>query len=150
MYHVEDFDDFRDRLTPRAAVVAAAVLPALPDDECLVRVCDRDRYDRPQETAVFRRRCPTIAGTRLRRVEFDEPSQKPNCFDMTPSPHAIRSYTLSRGDVDMFYIGTDPDFDDTDQTALSDFGVTPSPIDDVHRGVSRTDDAFDRQPIVPA
>jgi hypothetical protein len=148
MYHVEDFDDLRDRLPPRAAVVAAAVLPALPDNECLVRIHYRPRYDRPGDTAAFKRRCPALAGTRLRRVEFDVDAAAGTAVELTPSPHAIRSYLLGPGDFDMFYIGADPDFDDADQTALSDYGVTPSPIDAVDRGV-RTDDTFDRQPIVP-
>jgi len=151
MYQVEDFDVLRTRLrTEREALVAAAVLPHLPDGECLVRVHDRDRYECPDDTRKFIESCPTIAGTELRRVEYDEDAGKADAVELTPSPHPRRSYAVSGHDFDAFRIGDEPDFDDTDQASLSDFGFEPSPIDAVHLGVTRTDDTFGRKPHFPA
>jgi hypothetical protein len=152
MYRIEDFDVLKRRLqNEREVLVAAAVLPHLPDGECLIRVHDRDRYERPNDTERFKHRCPTIAGTRLRRVEYDgdTPKRQADAVELTPSPHAVRSYAISGHDFDGFRAVDDPDFDDTDQTFLSDFGFEPSSVDNVHLGVSRTDDTFDRKPLFP-
>jgi hypothetical protein len=154
MYNVEDFDVLRRRLTEREALVAAAVLPHLSDGECRVRVHDVEpprEYERPDDTRKFKEYTPTLAGTRLRRVEYDEdpPKTQADAVELTPAPHSIRWYSVSMHDLDGFQIGDDPDFDDTDQTFLSDFGVTPSPCDAVHLGVDQTDDTFERRPVFP-
>lgn len=154
MYQVEDFDVLRRRLTEREALVAASVLPHLPDGECLVRVHDVEpprRYERPDDTRKFKEYTPTLAGTRLRRVAYDTdtPDRQADAVELTPAPHSIRSYAVSGHDFDAFQIGDDPDFDDTDQAFLSDFGVTTSPTDAVHLGVARTDDTFERRPVFP-
>ena len=150
MYRIEDFDGLRRRLTEREALVAASILPHLPDGDVLVRVHDRDHYEEHDDTLRFKNRSTTIAGTRLRRVTFDGDGATGDKVELTPSPHGAHSYWVSGHDFDAFQIGDDPDFDDTDQTFLSDFGVGPSPCDAVHLGVARTDDTFERRPVFPA
>jgi len=149
MLVVDDFTTLNRRLSDRGALVAAAVLPGLPDGEILARLHQRWECEGPDDTEAFKQMCPTIGGTRLRRVEFDGETSTDECAELTPSPHGIRSYSIRRDNYDGFLIGDDPDFDDTDQSFLSDFGFAPSPVDAVHRGVSRTDDTFERKPIFP-
>jgi len=150
MYQVEDFDVLRTRLrTEREALVAAAILPNLPDGDALVRVHDRPRYEE-DDTLRFLNRSDTIAGTRLRRVTYDAEGATGDKVELTPSPHGAHSYWVSGHDFDAFRIGDEPDFDDTDQAFLSDFGFEPRVVDAVHMGVYRTDDTFERKPSFPA
>jgi hypothetical protein len=149
MIHTNDLTTLRESLlTEREALVAAAVLPSLPANECLVRIHDRDEYENDVATRSFLSNTKPISGTRLRRVAFDH---KPNDdgVELTPTPHGTRDYTVSGHDFHAFRIGGDPDFDDTDQTLLSDFGFEPSPVDGVHLGVEVPEDDFARRPRVP-
>lgn len=153
MIHPTDLSTLEtSHLSEREALVAAAILPHLPDDDALVRIHDRPRYENPDETERFKEKAPTIAGTRLRRVTVDFDAGSPPEAGIRPSPHGTRTYRVNGHDFHAFRMpdDEDPDFDDTDQAFLSDFGVGPSPIDAVHLGVARTDDTFERRPVFPA
>lgn len=161
MYHPTTIDDLlRIVDTERQALVAAAVIPNLAGDEALVRIRAED--ERPpyfdHDEAKFRKRAPTIGGvSNLRRVRKIKTTYRTNDhdvplrFEVEPTPHSIRRYTLGAEAVDVVCPTDDQyDFDDTDQAFLSDFGFEPAAVDAVHMGVYRTDDTFERKPSFPA
>jgi hypothetical protein len=151
MIHATDVPTLRSsHLSEREALVAAAVLPGLPDDDALVWIHDRSQYE-TDETKRFKDQTPTLSGTRLRRVTVDYDVGNKAEVGLTESPHGTLTYTVNGHDFHTFEVpeDADPDFDDTDQSFLSDFDVTPSAVDAVHLGVTRTDHTFERKPVFP-
>jgi len=150
MIRPTELSDLTDAaLTEREALVAASILPGLPDGDVLVRVHDRTRFE-SDDAERFKEQVSPIAGTRLRRVTIDGDAGSGEQVDVTASPHGITAYRLSVHDFVAFARPEEaPDFDDTDQTFLSDFGFSTSATDAVHLGVRRTDDTFERKPVFP-
>lgn len=162
-------DDIRSIYTnegDRDVFTVAAVLPHIPDGEALIRVrqtgervpevfTDRD------ELAEFERRVPTVgAAENTYRVEYAAPPGKDTIeskVHLKPRPHNIKLYEVGTYDVDILIpVDSDDsdehayDFSDTDQTALTDWGVAPSVAEYVLPGYARDDDSgFDRDPVVP-
>lgn len=164
MYRPTTIDDLTDVVdTERDALIAAAILPHLPKGDVMLRVRDEDAPptkgsdDGVLET--FERRVPTIGGSEnLRRCalanqDVDDLGEDDYQATFEPVPHGIRSYRLSLYDVDVIapVENTDAyDFDDTDQTALSDFGVTSSVVEHVHVGIGTpAESPYDRKPLFP-
>lgn len=157
-------DDLRNiGLSERDALIAAAVLPHLPDGDVLVRVRDDDMPDPissdPDEMRRFKHRTdPDFASTNLRRMRIvdEDPKKSVEVSDeliFEPRPHGIASYRLSLYDVDVLFPADDADaydFDDTDQAALSDFGVSSSVVEYVHVGIGTpAESPYDRKPVFP-
>lgn len=164
MFKPTTIDDLTTHVdTERDALVAAAVLPHLPDDEALAVIRTEDERVEPLYTDAeaveeFRRRVPCIGGaSNLRRVTYGAPPGPGDTIEeqvlIEARPHSVRSYEVGAYDVDLILPVDDPDeydFDDTDQTALSDFGVTTSVIDAVHVGIgSAPESPFERRPVFP-
>lgn len=157
MIRPKTLDDLRTATeTERDALVAAAALPHLPDDECLavVRPVDERPYPKDNRDSIdeFKRRVPCVGGaSNLRRVYTDTKTAKTGDVIVTPTPHGVGYYSVGE-DQFRFLEPADVqyDFDDTDQATLSDFGVTTSPIDYVHRRLRHdADPAYDREPVFP-
>lgn len=149
-------------LSYRDALVAAAILPHLPDGEVLIRVCDED--ERPAETGTpegtlseFMRRVSTVGGSsNLRRcrtsnMDIEDADDADHEVVFKPEPHGIRTYRLSLYDVDLLhpaYSDADEyDFDDTDQALLTDFGGGSSVLSAV--GAQIKPYTFPRRPVFP-
>lgn len=150
MKKVTDLSTLKESLTNREALVAAAVLPALPVDDVLVRIHDRGHYEHDDETRKFKSQSTTIQGTRLRRATVIPDNWDGADVGFAPSPHGTERYRVSEHDFTAFEVpeDADPDFDDTDQTFLHEFGVSPSPVDYVHVGV-RIDAPHNRTSVFP-
>lgn len=124
-----DFETLRTDvpLSYREALVAAAVLPNLPDDEVLIRLTGHGSGYLTDEDTVehFKRHhTPIVNGSDVYRVARHEDDDKGHDLVVEPVPHGRRRYKINYGDVRVIK-PTDPeeyDFDDTPQATLTDFG----------------------------
>lgn len=154
MYHPTDFDDLRSiGLSERDALAAAAMLPHLPDTDALARVIPDDErgapFPRDDRVDDFADRVPTVGGaSNLRRVTVDHDAAPDDKVSIEPTPHGLRSYHVTPVDVDLLGPTDDEyDFEDTDQSLLSDFGFESSILTAV--GATIRPYQFPRKPRFP-
>jgi len=125
------YDDLRTdiSLPDRVALTVAAVLPNLPEAESLI-VLRSGKYGWKTDEETIddfqRRHAPVCPDSDVYRVKVDRDAASGYKDEVTPEPHAIRSYHVNAADfVEMVSLDPDEyDFTDTDQSTLTDFGAS--------------------------
>jgi len=126
------FDDLRVAigLSERVALTAAAILPNLNDESLIVLETESPTWEsNDDEIAAFQRgHTPVVNGSDVYRADVTSTTNgdgDPNKADVTPIPHADRTYHLNTWDFRVIE-AADPDeckFFDTPQSTLTDFGT---------------------------
>lgn len=153
------YDDLRNAVsTEREALVLAAVLPNIYENECVIDirgytdVAGNTWYETDESVLEeFRRReTPIVPGSDLYRVHMvsyddvgeDEPSYK----GALPIPHGFKCYDIDRTDV-VEFVRVDPEDADYEPPyhTLADYGCG----NPYYNAYYANRDAFDREPHLP-
>lgn len=156
------YDDlYAEGMTEREALTVAVVLPNLPKGERIIALrpfggeepCfgfpGAEWWETDEDTIdEFKRRTtPIVPGSNLYRVTVDHEKKYGDEVAVTPVPHGWRTFAIDPYDFDEYVpvAAEEYEFDDHDQTTLTDFGA-PSPLFNPHFA---NRDAFERDPKLP-
>jgi len=137
-------------LSYRESLVAAAVLPNLPDGEALLYLTGYGSgyYSDEDAVAHFKAHHTGIVnGSNVYRVAYDSDTTRETSLYVEVVPHGRRQYEFNYGDFRLLK-PTDPDeydFGDDGQATLTDYGAG----NPYYNPYEANRDAYDRNPRLP-